>query len=59
MNAVALYFTKAVYIEPISWKDTPSYMLVKEHIERSIFSSRMDQENFSLIDTYYRGKVPT
>jgi len=44
---------------PILWNELPSYELVRGHVERSILSSRMDAENFSLIDAHIATGKPT
>jgi hypothetical protein len=56
MNAVAYYFNKSLLFTPIMWNELPSYALVREHVERSILSARLEAENFSLVDQYYSSK---
>jgi len=56
MNAlVRLMFGKTVELQ-LSWKNFPSYALIKEHVERSILSSMLEAENFSLVDQFYTTK---
>lgn len=59
MNALAYYYNKSLIFTPIKWNEVPSYGLVRSHVERSILASRMDAENFSLIDNYYSGNKPS
>jgi hypothetical protein len=56
LNAMARLWNKSLLFTPILWNELPSYALVRAHVERSILSSRMSGENFSLIDSYYTGK---
>jgi hypothetical protein len=56
MNAVAYFYNKSLLFTPILWNELPSYVLIREHVERSILSARMTGENFSLVDSYYNSK---